>query len=330
MRINEGLKHYTIYEIAEGVFAAIHKYGGHAYSNSGIINLGDETIIIDAGNSDVSGTELRQLTKLLTGRDASRIILTHVHTDHWNGAQAFPEETRILTTEKLERLMPLRARRYLTLKNDQTELHQHLDDLEKELEKQSEPIWIEQVLTSITRTKQMIEFVKNYDPRYSNETFSGRKEIRGTERRISILELGAVHSSNDLIVELKKDNIQFIGDVGFFNLQPFMAMGRYNNWTTEINRLIGSDMELMVPGHGEVGGKKELEMQLKYFTEIETKVSEVVYNEGSLDDSLQIKMDSIFEPWLRNGLYRYDMNIKFMFNRISHKKKAEEEKAKQR
>ena len=117
MKINQDLQHYKIVELADGVFAAIHKFGGHAYANSGIIDLGDRTVVVDTGNSDVSGAELRNLCKVLTGREADKIVLTHVHSDHWNGSQAFSRETKTITTEKLKRLMPLRAKRYLGLRD---------------------------------------------------------------------------------------------------------------------------------------------------------------------------------------------------------------------
>jgi len=330
MKINQGLKHYTVNELAEGVFAAIHKYGGQAYSNSGIIDLGDETVVIDTGNSEIAGIELRQIAKLLTGREADKIVLTHVHSDHWSGNQAFPPETKILTTEKLERLMPLRSKRYLELRENPAELHEYLADLEKELEKQAEPIWIEQMLTSITRTKQMIEFVKTYAPRYSDETYSSTCELVGSKRKINLVELGPVHSSNDTMVQLKKDGILFIGDIGFFNLQPYMAMGRFKNWKLEINCLLNSDWEVMVPGHGEVGGKQELMLQLEYFNMLHDKIKEIVFSEGKLKDALQVTLDKKFEPWMRNGLYRFEMNIRYLYSHIKQIKKAEEEKAKSR
>ena len=98
----------------------------------------------------------------------------------------------------------------------------------------------------------------------------------------------------------------------------------------EINRLIDSDYEVMVPGHGEVGGKEELKLQLQYFEMLDKKVTEIVYTGGTIVDALEIKLEDPFIPWRRNGLYRLEMNTRFMYNRIAHKKKVEEEKAKNR
>ena len=39
--------HFTIQKCADGVYAVIAKNGQHAYSNAGIVDLGDATLVFD-------------------------------------------------------------------------------------------------------------------------------------------------------------------------------------------------------------------------------------------------------------------------------------------
>lgn len=53
-------KHFTLEPLADGVYACIHMPGGAAYSNAGIIDLGDRTIVVDSFNTLAAGRDLRQ------------------------------------------------------------------------------------------------------------------------------------------------------------------------------------------------------------------------------------------------------------------------------
>jgi hypothetical protein len=51
--------HFTFYELAEGVWAAIVKPAGLAASNSEIVDLGDRTLVFDTTLSPASAADLR-------------------------------------------------------------------------------------------------------------------------------------------------------------------------------------------------------------------------------------------------------------------------------
>ena len=78
-------QHFTLKHLASGVYACIHKSGGAAYSNAGIVDLGGRTIVVDAFDTMVAGRDLRQTAEVLFGRPVDRLILTHPHSDHYKG-----------------------------------------------------------------------------------------------------------------------------------------------------------------------------------------------------------------------------------------------------
>ena len=96
---SQGSKHFTIKQLAPGVWAAINNdHYGHAICNAGIIDLGDQTVIFDPFMNLDAAEDLKAAAKQLTKRDASIVINSHYHNDHIRGNQAFPS-ARIISTQ---------------------------------------------------------------------------------------------------------------------------------------------------------------------------------------------------------------------------------------
>lgn len=63
--------HFSLVELNEGVYAALHAPGGWAQSNAGIVDLGDRTLVYDAFLSPLATRDLLAAAQALTGRPAS-------------------------------------------------------------------------------------------------------------------------------------------------------------------------------------------------------------------------------------------------------------------
>ena len=92
-------KHFDLHQLTDGVYAAIHKDGGAAYCNAGIVDLGDRTLVVDAFDTVLAARELRQTAESLFSRPVDTLLLTHTHNDHWKGAGAFDAETIFVANE---------------------------------------------------------------------------------------------------------------------------------------------------------------------------------------------------------------------------------------
>ena len=57
-------EHFTYHELAEGVWAAIVIPTGLAASNSGIVDLGDRTLVFDTTLSPASAADLRSAAEI--------------------------------------------------------------------------------------------------------------------------------------------------------------------------------------------------------------------------------------------------------------------------
>ena len=60
--------HFCLHELATGVYAAIHRPGGGAICNAGIVDLGDRTLVFDTFLAPQPAQDLRLAAEMLTGR----------------------------------------------------------------------------------------------------------------------------------------------------------------------------------------------------------------------------------------------------------------------
>jgi len=91
-------KHFKLEKLADGVYATIHKIGGHAICNAGIIDLGGKTVIFDTFLSPTAAKELLKIVKELKLSPIAYVVNSHYHNDHIRGNQVFGDNVIIIST----------------------------------------------------------------------------------------------------------------------------------------------------------------------------------------------------------------------------------------
>src|SRR5215510_7888987 len=97
--------HFQLHQLADGVFAAIHREGGAAQSNAGIIDLGGQVLIFDTFIAPAAAADLREAVTALLAWPVSTLINSHYHNDHIWGNQAFPSDIPIIATIEARELI---------------------------------------------------------------------------------------------------------------------------------------------------------------------------------------------------------------------------------
>jgi len=84
---------------------------------------------------------------------------------------------------------------------------------------------------------------------------------------------GPAHTWGDIIAFLPRHKILFAGDLAFFHLVPYAHNGHVTKWLEAIDKIMKMDVDTIIPGHGPVGGKKDLAEMAEYFRvlKVETK-----------------------------------------------------------
>lgn len=308
-------EHFELYQIAEGVYAAIGIEGGAAFSNAGIIDLGDQTLIFDTFETPKSAEDLRVAAEHLTGRPASYIIISHAHLDHWMGNQVFADRTPIIATHGIREEMFMLADYMRGMQEDPSELEEMVREDEERLKAETDERKRASLKFSIVRWRYTLEMLPTLELRFPNQTFDGKLVFHGTRRAAELLTLGRGHTSSDCFLVLSAENIAFMGDLAFFQCQPFTAYCDPEAWMAQLEEMEQSDIETFVPGHGPLGTKADVALQKQYITVLEEMVAQVIREGGTVEDALQQSLPEPFDAWLSGA--RFEANVRSSHQRLS-------------
>ena len=311
--------HFELKQIAEGVYAAIAVAGGGARSNAGIIDLGNHTLIFDTFLTPAAAEDLRAAAEHLTGRPATYVINSHAHSDHWCGNQVFASHAPIIATHETREMIPLMMDYLKQLKEDPSELEKELQEDEERLKTETDARRRKALELSIARWRYVLESLPTLEFRLPNQTFDGKLIFHGTQRRAELLTAGKGHTDSDAYLVLPEERIMFMGDLGFFQTQPFMAFCDPGAWMAQHESMQQSNIETFVPGHGPLGTKADIALQGEYITALEEMVAQVIKEGGSVEESLQRPLPAPFDSWLAGEMARFERNVRSSYERLSGK-----------
>jgi len=309
-------KHFTLEVLSNGVYACIHKPGGAASSNAGIVDLGDRTLLVDAFNTLVAGRDLRQVAESLFARPVETIILTHAHSDHWIGASAFDASTSLLTSEIVYQVCLEWGEEIVEDFKNPAEWEEWLKEMETQLQTERDERVRVSLENSILQTQYVMAEMAEFEPRYADQKFEDVVIFQGSKRNVELHSLGRGHSEDDIVLLLPQDKIAFIGDIGFFDSQPFMGFCDIDLYRKQLFFFQNSDFRILVPGHGPVGSKDDISVQLEYFDVMEDLVGNVVKKGGVFEEALQITLPGPFDKWQTVGIERFKTNVRYLFERL--------------
>jgi len=310
--------HFTLHPLTEGVYAAIATELGAGFSNAGIIDLGDRTLVFDAFENPQAAEDLLSAGLQLTRRKPSVVIISHLHPDHWGGLQVF-KDSAILATHVMRQAMVPIAEEMSAMQADPSDMEDYLHELEATLAAQTDPLKRKSIEITLARQRYSIQALPTLEPTLPNQTFKGKIVFHGTQRSAELIDTGKGHTKSDCLLRLSQDSIAFIGDIGFFQGQPFMAYGFPSKWLALLEELLAWDIETFVPGHGQVGSKDDLELEARYIRLLEDMVHRVVQAGGTVEDALQETLPPPFDAWQVIG-QSFEYNVRASFKRHSRQK----------
>jgi glyoxylase-like metal-dependent hydrolase (beta-lactamase superfamily II) len=317
-------KHFALKPLKDGVYACIHKPGGAAYSNAGIIDLGDRTLLMDAFDTLVAGRDLRQTAEALFGRPVETITLTHAHSDHWIGASVFDASTTLLANKTTRQVCLEWGAQIVKDFQNPTEWEEWLTETEEQLRTEEDERVRVGLKNSITHIRYVMAEMAEFQPRYADQTFDDTVAFQGNMRNAELRSLGRGHSEDDAVLLLPQDRIAFIGDIGFFAAQPFLGFCDIDLYREQLLFFQDSDFQILVPGHGPVGGKDDIALQLEYFDVMEDLVGKVAQRGASFEEAVQITLPEPFDKWLIGGMARFEVNVRYLFARFGGEVPEEE------
>jgi glyoxylase-like metal-dependent hydrolase (beta-lactamase superfamily II) len=167
------------------------------------------------------------------GRPFDRLILTHHHTDHIAGNQFF---------------MPV-----------EIVAHEYCRQEMLKMAATTSGLWAKREgWADGTEERRIVP---------PTTTFSaGKMTYHYGSTIVEILFAAPAHTWGDVMVYLPQHKILFPGDIAFHYVAPFAQNAHVTKWIEVVDRIVDTmDVETIVPGHGPIGGKRELAGMGEYF-----------------------------------------------------------------
>jgi cyclase len=222
-------------QLAPNVYAYIQEGGpgipNRSISNAGVVIGDDAVLVIDATAGPIHAKNFIAAIRKVTDKPFRHLVNTHHHTDHVGGNQYF---------------MPV--------------------------EVVAHPYLREEVLKSAATTPSLWAkrdgFADGTEERKvvpPTTTFEGKVTYHYGKTVVELISMVPSHTWGDTAVYLPQHKIMWVGDIGFFYVVPFAQNAHVTRWLETIDKINAMDVATIVPGHGPIGGKKELAEMGEYF-----------------------------------------------------------------
>lgn len=210
----------TLEELAEGVWVWLQPGGESGVSNAAVVADDDGLTIIDTLMVRSQWQPFAEAVAAL-GRPVKRVVLTHAHVDHVGGTGQFRNAAVYatrITSDLLDGAMPIDA-----YKAFMPAFAEEFDDL---AEIGTRPV------------SHLVDGAAQLTP------------------RVELLPANG-HTPGDLMVLVEDADVLFAGDLCFFGVTPLAFQGDPATWADMLD-VITELADVIVPGHGPVGGAREL------------------------------------------------------------------------
>ena len=214
-------------QLAPNVYAYTQATGpgvdNASLSNAGLIVGDDHLMAIDALGPPVHAKAFIAAAKKATGKSFGRLVNTHHHRDHTNG-NCFFLPAEIVSHQFCRQAV--------------------IDQGIPEHPYDNRPQW-----------QAGMNELKLAPP---TMTFTDRMTYYYGGTLVELIFNGPAHTWGDVMVYLPQRKILFAADIAFFYVTPAGQNGHITRWIQAIDRIMDMDVEIIVPGHGPLGTKKEL------------------------------------------------------------------------
>lgn len=248
---------FTIEKLAPGVHAAIARPGGHALSNSTIVDLGETTVLFDSMLTPRAGVALRRAARRLTGRYPEFVVDSHYHHDHvWGSGAAGP--VHVIATRRTRELLARQGRdAFVALRREVRRDLARLDAPGSDIAPVERPFfrgWFRGILS----------LPPSFTVRVPDLTFTTELTLHGSRRTLELITRGGGHSPSDLFGHLPDERISLLGDLVVTRMHPSVSDGYPREWLRILRAIRQLGAERVVPGHGPVGGARDVTAVAEY------------------------------------------------------------------
>lgn len=254
-------------EIAPGVHV-IRDHRVPLVPNIGIILGTHSALVVDTGMGPANGAAVLAAAQALAGGRKLILTLTHFHPEHGFGAQAFKGLAHVLYNREQAAELAAKGPAYLDMFRGMSP----------------------DVAAALEGTKLVA----------ADELYDGAAhEIDLGGRTVVLRTWGQAHTKADQVVWLPEERILFTGDLAeerIFPIFPWFPPGDADidarGWLTALDAMVGLAPDIVVPGHGAIGGADILKGVAAYIRAVAAAV-----RAGNSADAITAQMQTQHPDW---------------------------------
>jgi cyclase len=208
-------------------------------SNAGAIALDSFIVVIDPTMIPSAAGAFRQRLEDQFGLPARFLLITHYHADHVFGAAPFKDTCIIGSTELIANILERRDTEWSPEAIEQWKQNIPAEDAD----------WIDDVEILVPTLG-----------------FRDRLEIHDDDQVVLLYHSGG-HTNCSTYAYVPQEKVLFAGDLMFAKGFPYAGDPTCDpeRWIDVLRSFLSLDFEKLVPGHGPVVGKDEVEKHLAFF-----------------------------------------------------------------
>jgi glyoxylase-like metal-dependent hydrolase (beta-lactamase superfamily II) len=187
-------------------------------SNAGFVVTEDGVVVFDALGTAALGKRLSEVIAGKTSQPVRTVVVSHYHSDHFYGVQAFAGPGVEIIAHQL-------VRDYLATAAPQLRLEERRQSLAR---------WV-------NRRSRIVE-----PTRYVGDEATFR--LGGLTFRV--LHAGPAHTPEDLMMLVEEEGVLFVGDLMMAGRIPYVADADVSAWIAAIDRVLTMKPKVVVGGHG--------------------------------------------------------------------------------
>jgi len=310
MRTNRQLpdsKHFRLQQLVEGVYAAIHREGGAAIGNAGIVDLGDRTLVYDTFIAPRPAEDLRTAAEALTDRPVDTVINSHWHSDHIWGNQVFGQDTDILSTEETRRLI-IAARDHGGYQSEMASAEADLESTRARFEAAQDEGQRRELALWMDEYQSVVEAKPILQVRAPNVTFVQRLAFHGTRRSAELIDFAGGHTESDAVLFLPQEGIAFVSDLLFVECHPWLGGCDPDRLPGILDAVSGLAPKVLVPGHGPVGTADSLAQMKQYVSTLDGLARKMV-EQGEAEERIDaMAIPEPYNDWLIASFFSGNMH----------------------
>ncbi len=241
-----------LHDIGNGLYAYLLPDGSWGWSNAGLIVDSEETLLVDTLFTVPLTQDMLDIMRdaAPAAKHIGKVVNTHANADHIWGNQLVKDAEIIASTgcaEEFDHFMPAQVIEMMANAKDLGVLGE----------------FVEHCFTPFDFSG--IELTP------PTTTFEKEMTVQVGDKAVELYNVGPAHTRGDVLAYVPGDKAIFTGDIIFNEGHPVIWDGPIANWQAACERILGLDVDVVVPGHGPVTDKTYVRKFKGYLDYIEAE-----------------------------------------------------------